>query len=102
MTEIIIVSVLSAIVVVLCAIILSGKGDRLIAGYNTASEKERAQYDIKRLRLVTALMCLLTTLLACWIPFLTDNILVILCTPILCFGIIYAGILVVNSWCKKK
>ena len=102
MAGIIIISVVTAIMIALCAIILSGKGDHLIAGYNTASEKERSQYDIKRLRLVVALMCLLAALPACWIPFLTDNILVIMCTPILCFIIIYAGILAINSWCKKK
>ena len=31
-------------------IILIGKGDNLIAGYNTASKEERSQYYIKRLR----------------------------------------------------
>ena len=31
-------------------VILIGKGDNLIAGYNTASKEERAKYDIKRLR----------------------------------------------------
>ena len=31
-------------------VILVGKGDNLIAGYNTASKEERAKYDIKRLR----------------------------------------------------
>ena len=101
MTGIIIISIVSAIMIVLCAIILAGKGDHLIAGYNTASEAERQQYDIKRLRLVVAFICLLT-MLACWIPFLTENIVAILCVPILAFIIVYGGILVVNSWCKKK
>ena len=31
-------------------LILIGKGDNLIAGYNTASKKEKAQYNVKRLR----------------------------------------------------
>ena len=31
-------------------VILIGKGDNLIAGYNTASKEEWAKYDIKRLR----------------------------------------------------
>ena len=31
-------------------VILVGKGDNLIAGYNTASKEERANYDFKRLR----------------------------------------------------
>lgn len=101
MTGIIILSVVTAIIIVLCAIILSGKGDHLIAGYNTASEKERRQYDIKRLRLVIASMCLLT-ILVCWIPIMSDSIIIGLSIPMLCFIIIYAGILLINNWCKKK
>ncbi len=40
MIEIIIVSIISIIFIVLCGIILSGKGDNHIAGYKTATEKE--------------------------------------------------------------
>ena len=39
---------------VLAVIFLMGKGDMLIAGYNTASEEERKTIDIKRLRIVMA------------------------------------------------
>ena len=102
MIEIIIVSIISIIFIVLCGIILSGKGDNHIAGYKTATERERQQYDIKRLRFVVALMCLLPPLLVCWIPFLTENILIVMFIPILCFNLIYLGILIINSWCKKK
>ena len=101
MVGIIILSILTVIMIALCAIILSGKGDNLIAGYKTATEKERQQYDIKRLRLVVALICLLS-ILVCWIPCFTENILIGICVPILCFILIFAGILVINSWCKKK
>ncbi len=48
MEGIIILSVISAILIAVSAIILSGKGDKLIAGYKTAGEKERQQYHIKR------------------------------------------------------
>ena len=109
MGGIVILSVVSVIMIVLCAIILSGKGDYLIAGYNTASEKKRAQYDIKRLRIVVVVICLLTTLLACWMPFLAEIILdskmfnlVVMCIPVLCLMIIFGGLLVINRWCKKK
>ncbi|MBP5483310.1 MAG: DUF3784 domain-containing protein [Bacteroidales bacterium] len=40
----------AAILVIMGIIILIGKGDKLIAGYNTASEEEKAQYNVKRLR----------------------------------------------------
>ena len=42
--------------------ILIGKGDDLIAGYNTASKEERAKYDIGRLRKVSGYGLLLTCL----------------------------------------
>lgn len=42
----------TALLVVMGIVILLGKGDMLISGYNTASPEERAQYDIRRLRLV--------------------------------------------------
>lgn len=108
MSGVIILTVVSAIMIVLCAIILSGKGDHLIAGYNTASEEKRKQYNIKRLRLVIASICLLTMLI-CWIPFLAEKISdsrsfihTDICIPILFFIIIIGGLLVINTWCKKK
>lgn len=36
--------IVAAIFVIMGVVILIGKGDNLIAGYNTASQKERAQY----------------------------------------------------------
>ena len=102
MTGIIILSIASAVILVLCAIILSGKGDHLIAGFKTAKEEERRQYNIKRLRLVVALICFFP-ILVCWIPFVTDNIFVILfAVPIFCFITLFGGIILIDSWCKKK
>ena len=50
-----IVSIVFAVMfLVLAVIFLMGKGDMLIAGYNTASEEERKTIDIKRLRIVMA------------------------------------------------
>lgn len=42
----------TALLVVMGIVILLGKGDMLISGYNTANPEERAQYNIRRLRLV--------------------------------------------------
>jgi uncharacterized BrkB/YihY/UPF0761 family membrane protein len=62
------------IVVILFAamsiLILSGKGNFLIAGYNTASKEEKEKYNIKRLRhIVGSGFSLLTVLLAIFIYF---------------------------------
>lgn len=49
-------SITLLIVVAICVaagvLLLLGRGDWLISGYNTASAKERAEYNIRRLRLV--------------------------------------------------
>ena len=86
----------------LTLLILSGRGDNLIAGYNTASEKEREQYHIKRLRLVIAGILLATTILF-WIPILMNNKdpykLIVL---IGMFPVCFIGIILANTWAKKK
>lgn len=50
--EIITLSITLLICVVMGVLVLIGKGDILISGYNTASPEERAQYNIRRLRLI--------------------------------------------------
>lgn len=86
----------------LAFIILKGRGDGLIAGYNTASEEEREKYDAKRLRVVVAAMLLFVTVLI-WVPaFLDDGVdfwLVIM--PIILIAVV-ASLIIVNTWCKKK
>ena len=44
--------IIASIFVVLGIIVLAGKGDMLIAGYNTASKEEKEKVNIKRLRLL--------------------------------------------------
>ena len=86
----------------LTLLILSGRGDNLIAGYNTASKEEREQYDIKRLRLVIACI-LLATLILFWIPVLmNDKELYKHIVLVGTFPICFIGIILANSWAKKK
>lgn len=47
---------------VMAIVILRGKGDMLISGYNTVSPEERAQYNIRRLRLVTGVAMIIVAL----------------------------------------
>ena len=48
-------------------LIVAGKGDAFIAGYNTASAEERARCNVKRLRGLVATL-LLVVVLAFWLP----------------------------------
>ena len=90
------------VIIPLLLLIVSGRGDNLIAGYNTASEKEREQYHIKRLRLVIAGI-MLATIILFWIPILMNDKdphkLIVL---IGLFPICFIGIILANTWAKKK
>ena len=60
----IVLIIVAAILVIMRIIILIGKGDNLIAGYNTASKEDRAQYNIKRLRgLIGGLLIILAPMM---------------------------------------
>ena len=97
----IVLIIVAAILVIMGIIILIGKGDNLIAGYNTASEEEKAQYNIKRLRgliggllLALAPMVLLlngeNTMTATWS----------FCA--LVFVLCIVVVILANTWAKKK
>ena len=97
----IVLIIVAAILVIIGIIILIGKGDNLIAGYNTASEEEKAQYNVKRLRgllggllIVLAPMILLlngeNTMTATWS----------FCA--LVFVLCIVVVILANTWAKKK
>ena len=92
--------IVAAIFVIMGVVILIGKGDNLIAGYNTASQKERAQYNIKRLRgLIGGLLIVLAPMLfllhgetmAATGSF--DALTILLCILV---------VILANTWAKKK
>ena len=100
--EILVFLPITLMLVALAFVILKGKGDGLIAGYNTASKEEQEKYNIKRLRIVVAAMILFVPAMilvaACFddITGITINFL-----PVLLIGVV-VGIILVFTWCKKK
>jgi hypothetical protein len=89
---------LAALFLVLALVVYFGKGDWLIAGYNTASEKERAQYNIKRLRLIITLLLLLSAVFVVvllYFPYIS-----IVATPIFVI-VTLVGVVLANTWAKK-
>ena len=46
------VIIFSVLFIILAIVFYLGKGDKLIAGYNTASEEERKKVNIQRLRIL--------------------------------------------------
>lgn len=100
--EIVILSLISLWLVAIAVIVLKGWGDGFIAGYNTAGKEEREQYDIKRLRKVVAVVILFVTA-SVWVSaWLDDTVAITLgVLPVLIMGVV-AGIIIANTWCKKK
>ena len=97
-----IAAILTTILLVpLTLLILSGHGDNLIVGYNTATKEEREQFNMKRLRMVIGGILFLT-IIAFWIPVLIGNQKFIIPMTIALIPICFIGIILANTWAKKK
>jgi hypothetical protein len=98
-----IVSIVLAVVFIVFAIVfLMGKGDNLIAGYNTASEEEKQKVNIKRLRILMAILSVITAGFVSILPIIGDNTqgqMGAMCVFIV-MTIIF--IILANTWAKKK
>ena len=94
--------VIATLFIVLAIILLMGKGDMLIAGYNTASEEERETIDIKRLRIVMAVLMVITAILCAIVPLLGNDKNSILAAAGIFIAITFVGIIFANTWAKKK
>ena len=88
--------------IVLAIILLMGKGDMLIAGYNTASEEERKTIDIKRLRIVMAILMVITAIFCAILPLIGENKNSLLVAAAIFVAITLVGIIIANTWAKKK
>ena len=95
--------IMTALFAILSAVLLSGHGANLIAGYNTASEAEKRRYSEKKLcRVVGAGMAVITMLLLisalladvlpAWFGYLEIGLILADCAAIL---------VLVNTVCKK-
>ena len=79
------------------AIIFMGKGDMLMAGYNTASKEEKEKIDVKRLRIVMGSFFLLAAgVLA------LRNVIGLGWFMVLLVVLIKAVLIVANTWPEKK
>ena len=94
--------IFAALFIVLAIIFLIGKGDKLIAGYNTASEEERKTIDIKRLRIVMAVLMVVTAVFCTIPPLLGNDKNSLLAAAGIFLAIIFVGIIIANTWTKKK
>ena len=96
--------VIIVIMFALGMVILSGKGDNLIAGYNTASEEERKEVNVKRLRIVVAGICILSPVVIGLPAFIgkEGDASLHLFTAFCVILMTIVGLVLANTWCKRK
>ena len=101
----IILSGVSLVLLVMAVIILIGKGDSLIAGYNIASRKAQEVYDKRRVRiLVGMLLIAIAVVLPAFGLLLVYGYKEIVMTafPAAAFVLITATFTLLHFWVKKK
>ena len=98
-----IVSIVFAVAfLVLALIFLMGKGDKLIAGYNTASEEEKKEVNIKRLRILMAILSVITAGFVSVLPVIGDNSKGQMGAGVVFIVVAMIFIILANTWAKKK
>ena len=93
--QFILLLIISLIVLVFAIIILTGKGDNLIAGYNTSTEEDKEKYNIKRVRICIGGMLLILSPIM--LMFADNFVLLIAVVPPLSI----LSIILANTWAKK-
>ena len=93
--------ILTLLFIVLAIVFYLGKGDKLIAGYNTASEEERKEVNIHRLRILMSCISVIAAGLCVTLSIIGNNIQAQLgATAVFMVAIIFVVILA-NTWAKK-
>ena len=97
----IVLMIVSVLLLIMGMVILFGKGDNLIAGYNTASKEEMSQYNIKRLRgLIGGMLILLAPLTVIMLG--KESMIWISSYVVLNFVLCIVVLILANSWAKTK
>ena len=91
----------AALLLIMGIVIVIGKGDNLIAGYNTASKEERAQYNIKRVRvLIGGLLIVLAPMLLLLLE--EDTMTAVWSFVAFTFVACIVVVTLANTWAKNK
>jgi drug/metabolite transporter (DMT)-like permease len=94
--------ILAVLFAVLGIIFLCGKGSFLIAGYNTASDEEKAKYDEKRLHLCFSIFCFALSITIGIMAYIdTESFALSVGMPII-LGLIFLLVVFTSTYCKKN
>ena len=94
--------IFSLLFIVLAIVFYLGKGDKLIAGYNTASEEERKKVNIQRLRILMSCISVITAAFCVSLPIVGNNIQAQLGAAAVFMAVIIFVVILANTWAKKK
>ena len=92
----------AALFLILAIVFIMGKGDMLIAGYNTADAEDKKKYDINRLRIVMAVISVITAGFIAILPVLGDNKDAQLGSGAVFMLIVFAFAILANTWAKNR
>lgn len=99
---IIIIIAFTVLFLVFAVIFLMGKGDMLIAGYNTANEEEKKKVKIKRLRIIMAAISVISASYVATMPVLGNNMNAQLGSGVVFILIVIIFVILANTWAKNK
>ena len=94
--------VIAALFIVLAVIFLMGKGDKLIAGYNTLPEEERKEVNIHRLRILMAIISVITACFCMLLSSIGEDRNQVLTATFVFILITIAIIILANTWAKRN
>ena len=101
-TKTIVTGIIAVLFLVFAIVFLMGKGDKLIAGYNTASEEEKRKVDIHKLRILMAIISVITAGYVSILPLIGDNPQDQMVGVFVFFAITILFVILANTWAKKK
>ena len=94
--------IVSLVFAAMAFVVLLGKGDFLISGYNTASKEEKDKFDIGRLRLLVFVMVMIVSIGVSLSALLEwgDVEMSIFAVVVILLSVI--STVLANSWAKKR
>ena len=101
-TKTIVTGIIAVLFLVFAIVFLMGKGDKLIAGYNTASEEEKRKVDIHKLRILMAIISVITAGYVSILPLIGDNPQDQMVGMFVFFAITIIFVILANTWAKRK
>ena len=90
------------ILMIVGVIILIGKGDFLIAGYNTASKEKKQKVNVKRLRIVIGGFLIIVALILLLLSLIGNREIAHMITTITILIMTIVLLILANTWCIKK